>query len=129
MNNAEIVSSVLSEWAFKVAAGVLPKIRIPAESAIGKFMVGILGVDPTHYNLWNELGFLAQPTIQVVVSPMVNRFLSGMGDEQIKEVVMKYADSFIDQVERKGSINLFGMELQRDAFLDLKRMLTEKMGE
>lgn len=128
MNNAEIVSSVLSEWAFKVAAGVLPKIRIPAESAIGKFMVGILGVDPTHYNLWNELGFLAQPTIEVVVSPMVNRFFSGMSEDQVKDVVLKYADAMVDQVERKGSINLFGMELQRDAFLDLKRMLTEKMG-
>lgn len=129
MNNVELVSSVLSEWAFKVAAGVLPKVKIPSESAIGKFMVGILGVDPAHYNLWSELGFLAQPTIEVVVSPMVNRFLSGMTEEQVKDVVMKYADAMIDQVERKGSINLFGMELQRDAFQDLKRMLTEKLGE
>jgi hypothetical protein len=31
-------------------------------------------------------------------------------------------------VERKGSINLFGMELQRDAFEDLKRILTNKLG-
>jgi hypothetical protein len=42
---------------------------------------------------------------------------------------MKYADAMIAQVEKKGSINLFGMQLQRDAFEDLKRILTEKMGE
>ena len=92
-------------------------------------MFGFLGVDPATYNLWHELGFLAQPTIEVMVAPMVNRFLSGMSDEQIKDVVIKYADALIEQVEKKGSINLFGMELQRDAFLDLKRILTAKMGE
>lgn len=129
MNNVELVSSALSEWAFKVAAGVLPKVRIPVDSAIGKFMYGFIGVDPASYNLWNELGFLAEPTIEVVVSPMVNRYLSGMSNDQVKEVVMKYADAMIDQVEKKGSINLFGMELQRDAFLDLKRILTAKLGE
>lgn len=129
MTNIEKVSSALSEWAFKVAAGVLPKVRIPAESPIGKFMYGFIGVDPASYNLWHELGFLAEPTIEVVISPMIKQYLGGMGEDQIKSVVMKYADAMLDQVEKKGSINLFGMELQRDAFEDLKRILIQKMGE
>lgn len=128
MKNVELVSSALSEWAFKIAAGVLPKVRIPSESPIGKFMYGFLGIDPASYNLWSELGFLAEPTIEVMVSPLVNKYLSGMSDDQVKEVVMKYADAMLEQVEKKGRINLFGIELQRDAFQDLKRMLTEKMG-
>ena len=128
MTNSALVSSAISEWVFKVAASVLPKVRIPAESAIGKFMYGILGVDPAHYNLWNELGFLAEPTIEVVVSPMIGRYLGGLPEEQIKDVAMKYVDAMITEVERKGSINLFGLQLGRDAFEDLKRIMTEKLG-
>ena len=128
MTNSALVSSAISEWVFKVAASVLPKVKIPTESAIGKFMYGILGVDPASYNLWNELGFLAEPTIEVVVSPMIGQYLGGLPDEQVKEVAMKYVDAMLSEVERKGSINLFGLELKRDAFEDLKRIMTEKLG-
>lgn len=123
-----MVSAAISEWVFKVAASVLPKVNIPTESAIGKFMYGILGIDPRNYNLWNELGFLAEPTIEVMVSPMVGRYLEGLPDEQIKSVAMKYVDAMLSEVERKGSINLFGLHLQRDAIEDLKRIMTEKLG-
>lgn len=123
------VTSALSAWAFNIAKSILPKVNIPTESAIGKFMYGILGVNPASYNVWNELGFLAQPTIQAFISPMLNRVLQGMTDEQIKDIVMQYADAMLAEVDRKGSINLFGLELRRDAFEDLKRMLTEKIGE
>jgi hypothetical protein len=91
-------------------------------------MYGILGVDPASYNLWNELGFLAEPTIEVVVSPMIGQYLGGLPDEQVKEVAMKYVDAMLSEVERKGSINLFGLQLGRDAFEDLKRIMTEKLG-
>ena len=123
------VTSALSAWAFNVAKSILPKVNIPTESAIGKFMYGILGVNPASYNVWNELGFLAQPTIQAFISPMLNNLLKGMTDEQIKDIVMQYADAMLTEVDRKGSINLFGLELRRDAFEDLKRMLTERIGE
>ena len=123
------VTSALSAWLFNVAKSLLPKVNIPTESAIGKFMYGILGVNPASYNIWNELGFLAQPTIQALVTPMLNNFLSGMTDEQIKDIVMKYADAMLEEVDRKGSINLFGMELRRDAIEDLKRMLIKETGE
>ena len=128
MTNSALVSSAISEWVFKVAASVLPKVKIPTESAIGKFMYGILGVDPASYNLWNELGFLAEPTIEVVVSPMIGRYLGSLPEEQIKDVAMKYVDAMLTEVERKGSINLFGLQLGRDAFEDLKRIMTEKLG-
>jgi hypothetical protein len=123
------VTNALSEWIFNVAKSILPKVNIPVESAIGKFMYGILGVNPASYNVWSELGFLAQPTIQAFISPMLNNFFKGMTDEQIKDIVMQYTDAMLAEVERKGSINLFGLELRKDAFEDLKRMLTEKIGE
>jgi hypothetical protein len=129
MGNIEGVSLAVSSWAFNIAKSILPKVNIPNESAIGKFMYGILGINPASYNLWSELGFLAQPTIQAFISPMLNNVLKGMTDEQIKDIAMQYVDVMIAEVERKGSINLFGLELRRDAIEDLKRLLTEKLGE
>lgn len=123
------VTNALSEWIFNVAKSILPRVGIPAESAIGKFMYGILGVNPASYNIWNELGFLAHPTIQTFLTPMLNKALTGMTDEQVKEIVNKYVDAMLEEVDRKGSINLFGIELKKDAFSDLKRILNERIGE
>lgn len=123
------VTNALSEWIFNVAKSILPRVGIPAESAIGKFMYGILGVNPASYNIWNELGFLAHPTIKTFLTPMLNKALTGMTDEQVKEIVNKYVDAMLEEVDRKGSINLFGIELKKDAFSDLKRILNERIGE
>lgn len=129
MSNIELVSAAASEWIFKIAASVLPKVTIPAESPIGKFMVGILGINPASYNLWNELGFLAEPTIEVMISPLIGQYLGGLSDEQVKSVALKYVDAMLEQVENKGKINLFGIHLQKDAFEDLKRIVVSKLGE
>lgn len=129
MTNIDKVSVALSEWAFNIAKSVLPKFAIPKESAVGKFMYGILGVNPASYNIWNELGFLAEPMIQSVVTPMVGRYLQGMPEEQIKDIAMKFADSFIKRAREKGSVNLFGLEMGENAFADLKAILASKFEE
>lgn len=129
MNNIDKVSAALSEWLFNVAKSALPKFSIPAESAIGKFMYGILGVNPASYNVWNELGFLAEPLIQTMVTPMLNSRLSGIPDEQIKEIAYKFADAFIEQARAKKHVNLFGLQLGENAFEGLKQLLTEKLEE
>lgn len=129
MTNINKVSQVLSEWAFNIAKSILPKVGIPAESAVGKFMYGILGVNPATYNIWNELGFLAEPMIQSVVSPMVQRYLQGIPDDQVKEIAMKFADAFVKQAREKGGVNLFGLEMGANAFEDLRDMLASKLEE
>lgn len=129
MTSVDKVSVALSEWVFNVAKSVLPKVGIPTESAVGKFMYGILGVNPATYNLWNELGFLAEPMIQTMVTPMVGKYLQGIPDEQVQEVVMKFADAFVKQAREKGSVNLFGLEMGENAFTDLKAILTSKFNE
>jgi hypothetical protein len=116
----------MSEWGFNVAKSVLPKINIPAESAIGKFMYGILGVNPASYNVWSELGFLAEPMIQSLVSPMVGRLMKGIPEEQVKDIAMKFADAFVKQAREKGSVNLFGLEMGENAFADLRAILDSK---
>ena len=126
MTNIDRVSSALSQWAFNVAKSVLPQINIPTESAIGKFMYGILGVNPATYNVWNELGFLAEPMIQTLVTPMANKYLAGIPDDQIQEIAVKFADAFIQQAQQKGSINLFGLQMGENAFTDLKSILLSK---
>ena len=129
MTSIDKVSVVLSQWGFNVAKSVLPQVGIPAESAIGKFMYGILGVNPASYNLWNELGFLAEPMIQTIVTPMVNKYMSGIPDEQVKDIALKFADAFVSQAQQKGSVNLFGLQMGENAFADLKSMLVAKFNE
>ena len=129
MTSIDKVSLALSEWGFNVAKSVLPKINIPTESAIGKFMYGILGVNPASYNVWNELGFLAEPMIQTMVTPLVGRYMQGIPDEQVKDIAMKFADAFVSQAQQKGSVNLFGIEMGENAFTDLKAILASKFEE
>jgi hypothetical protein len=129
MSNIDKVSAALSEWLFNVAKSVLPKFSIPNESAIGKFMYGILGISPGSYNVWNELGFLAEPLIQTMVTPLLQSRLSGIPDEQVKEMALKFADAFIEQAKSKKHVNLFGIELGENAFKGLKDILTEKFEE
>lgn len=129
MTSVDKVSVALSEWVFNVAKSVLPKVGIPTESAVGKFMYGILGVNPATYNVWNELGFLAEPMIQTIVTPMVGRYLQGIPDEQVQDVVTKFADAFVKQAREKGSVNLFGLEMGENAFTDLKAILASKFNE
>jgi hypothetical protein len=129
MTITDKVGIALSEWAFNVAAAVLPRYTIPQGSTIGNIMQGFFGMDPKNYNVWNELGFLAEPLIQTMVTPMVNRYLAGMSDEQVRDVVMKFAESFLQQAREKGAVNLFGIELGPKAFEGLKEILTEKLQE
>jgi hypothetical protein len=129
MISIDKIGVVLSQWLFNVAKSVLPQVGIPADSAIGKFMYGILGVNPASYNLWNELGFLAEPMIQTMVTPIVNKYMSGIPDEQVKDIALKFADAFVTQAQQKGSVNLFGLQMGENAFADLKSMLVSKFEE
>lgn len=126
MSNIDKVSAALSEWLFNVAASVLPKVKIPTNSPIGKFMYGILGIDPANYSIWKELGFLAEPTIEMMVSPLVSKFLAAVPDDQIKAIVDKYVDALIAEANDKGSVNVFGVELGANAFQGLKDILATK---
>lgn len=126
MTNLDKVSAGLSEWAFNVAKSFLPQVGIPMDSAVGKFMYGILGVNPATYNVWNELGFLAEPVIQTLVTPAVGRMLGSIPDDQIPDMVMKYVDAFVKQAGEKGAVNLFGLSLGPNAFQGLKDIMSAK---
>lgn len=125
MSNIDKVSLAVSEWAFNVAKAFLPQFKIPVGGKLGGLMQ-MIGADPATYNIWNELGFLAEPMIQTMVTPMLNRALSGMPEEQIPDLAMKFVDSFIQRAEEKGSVNLFGIELGKSSFERLKELLESK---
>ena len=86
----------------------------------------LIGADPATYNIWNELGFLVEPIIQTAVTPAVHRMLASFPDDQIPELAMKYVDAFIKQADEKGSINVFGLELGKNAFVGLKDILSAR---
>lgn len=117
----------LGRWGFDIAKAILPAYRIPQGSAIGNMMQGFLGVNPATYNVWDELGFLAEPMIQMVVSPMVNKVLAGMSDEQARDVVDKFVDAFIEQAKKKGEVNVFGISVDQKDLEGLKSLLTATM--
>ena len=87
----------------------------------------LLGVNPATYNIWNELGFLAEPVIQTLVTPAVSRMLAGIPDEQVGELALKYVDAFVAQAKKNGSVNLFGIALDENDLNDLRSMLIEKL--
>lgn len=126
MAKIEIVGNVLSEWAFKVAKSLLPQVNIPVGGKLGG-MMQLLGVNPATYNIWNELGFLAEPVIQTLVTPAVSRMLAGIPDEQVGELALKYVDAFVAQAKKNGSVNLFGIALDENDLNDLRSMLVEKL--
>jgi hypothetical protein len=128
MTNIDKVSAAVSEWGFNVVKAFLPQVKIPVGGKLGG-MMQLLGANPATYNIWNELGFLAEPLIQTVVSPTVSKMLGGMPDEQIPEISMKFVDSFIKRTEENGSVNLFGIELGKGSFVKLKEILESKFNE
>lgn len=128
MTKIDTVSVVVSEWAFGVTKTLLPQVNIPVGGKIGG-MMQILGVNPATYNIWNELGFLAEPVIQTMLTPMVGRLLNGIPEDQVAELVQKYVDAFIEQSKKKGSVNLFGIALDESDWQGLKTMLAERLKE
>ena len=126
MTNIDKAASALGEWGFNIAKAFLPQIRIPVGGKLGGLMQ-ILGVNPATYNVWNELGFLAEPVIQTMITPMVGRLMNGIPEDQVEELVQKYVDAFIEQSRKKGSVNLFGIELDESDWKSLKAMLEEKL--
>ena len=126
MAKIDIISQTLSEWAFKVAKDLLPQLQIPNGGKLGGFMQ-ILGVNPATYNVWSELGFLAEPVIQNMVTPAVARMLQGIPDEQVGELALKYVDAFIEQAKKKGSVNLFGVGLEKDDLNELRSLLESRL--
>lgn len=122
MTNIDKISVALSEWAFKVAKSVLPQVNIPVGGKLGGLMQ-LIGVNPATYNIWNELGFLAEPLIQTMVTPAVGKMLAGIPDEQVVDLAYKYVDAFIAQAKQKGSVNLFGIEVEEEDLQNLRSML------
>ena len=128
MTNLDKVSAALGQWGFNVAKSVLPSVKIPVGGKLGGLMQ-LIGADPSTYNIWNELGFLAEPLIQTVVTPAVHRMLGSIPDDQIPELAMKFVDSFIQRADEKGGVNLFGIELGKSTFERLKEILSRQFEE
>lgn len=128
MTNVDKVGAALGEWGFNIAKAVLPQLKIPVGGKLGGLMQ-ILGANPSTYNIWNELGFLAEPLIQTAVTPAVQRMLGGIPDEQVPEIANKFVESFIARAEEKGSVNLFGVDIGKQSFERLKEILTYKFDE
>lgn len=125
MTNLDKVSLALSEWGFNVAKAFLPQFKIPVGGKLAGFMQ-ILGQNPAEYNIWNELGFLAEPLLQTMVTPAVNRMLAGIPDEQVPDLARKFVDSFIKEAGEKGGVNLFGLELGQGSFERLKEIMERR---
>lgn len=126
MSNILKVNEALTEWMMNVAKSVLPNVAIPPTSSIGGLMQ-MIGVDPRTYSIYDELGFIIKPVINHYVSPMVGKFFDGKSDAEVKEMAMMFAESFREQAQNKGYVNLFGIQLGTSAFDGLIEILNQKM--
>lgn len=128
MSNIEKLSEILTEWLSNVASSVLPKISIAPTSSIGRVMNGFFGIDLASYSVWNELGFLAKPAINSFVQPMLVKYLSFMPEEKIKSTALEMVGAMVKQAEMKGYVNLFGIQIGKNAFDDLHMMIESMEG-
>lgn len=128
MASVDKLGEALTEWGMNVAKSVLPNVKIPPQSGIGGFMA-MLGVDTRTYSIYDELGFLLKPTMRRVIQPMLNKYLGGMSDAEVKEMATEYVEAMREKATEKGYINLFGVQVGANAFDGLKDILTEKFNE
>lgn len=128
MSNIEKLSEILTEWLSNVASSVLPKVNIAPTSGIGKIMNGFFGIDLASYSVWNELGFLAKPAINSFVQPMLVKYLSFMPEDKIKSTALEMVGAMVKQAEMKGYVNLFGIQIGKNAFDDLHMMIESMEG-
>lgn len=126
MNNTDKLVEAITEWLENVAMSALPQISIPPTSSIGRMMSGFFGINPAKYNVWAELGFLLNPTIRTFVEPKLRQYLANIPEDNIKGMAMSYADALLEQANAKGSVNVFGIELGKNAFEGLKTILSNK---
>ena len=122
----ESITIGISEWLENVIASALPKVQITASSGIGKAMTGLFGIDLSNYNVWKELGFLVRPMLQNFVAPSVEKYLSMIPEEQREKALMSVVDAFVEQADKNGYVNLFGIQIGKNAFQGLKDILQEK---
>lgn len=129
MTDIDKIVSALSEWLMKVLSSALPKVQVSPTSGIGRVMSGFFGIAPEKYNVWEELVFLAKPTIERFVAPSLHRYLSALPESELRTAANAYADALVAQAKEKGHINLFGVKLGANAFEGLKELLNEKLNE
>lgn len=116
----------VNEWLLNVGASALPQVKISAQSGVGR-MMGMLGIDLSTYNVWNELGFLLTPTLDAIVRPKLGAVLENIPEDEYNKVVTDFVDSAIIQARENGYVNLFGIQLGENAFVGLKDILTAKL--
>lgn len=128
MGSLDKLTDGLAVWGMNIAKSVLPNVKIPPTSGIGSFMQ-MLGVDIRTYSIYDELGFLLQPTMRRLISPTLSKFLGGMSDVEVEEMAMEYVEAMRTKASEKGYVNIFGVQVGANAFDGLKDILTEKFNE
>lgn len=120
------VTAVLCRWLMNVAESVLPSVRVSPTGSVGRVLSGFFGIDLQSYSVWDELGFLAEPTIRSFVAPRVSGWLAAIPAERLGDTVNAYVDALVERAESNKSVNVFGVRIGANAFRDLKRMLNEQ---
>lgn len=125
MTNREAFSLAVSDWVKPIVKSIMPQVNIPASGAISKIMGNWLGIDLSTYNLLDEFDFLVDPTIDQFVLPLVDGLIGKIPEERIPGFVNSYIDAFVKQAEEKGSINIYGIPLEKKHFSALQARFNE----
>lgn len=125
MNNKMKLVEALSEWGFNIAKSILPNVKVPPTSTVGKMMT-IIGINPANYSIYNELGFLVEPSIRAFLAPMIERYAGQLPDEQIPDIAKMYADALRKRASESGHVDVFGIQIGEASFERLQELFNAK---
>ena len=129
MTNKQILSNSIAQWVTPIAQEVLPNINISKLGWANKFIGGMLGIDLSNYNIWNEFSFLFNDLIGEFITPQIDSALNNLhiSDDKIPEFYPKILDSCINRCREVNYINVFGLQFNEISFQNLKNILDNNL--
>lgn len=123
--NAQILSAIINKWAQPFVQSILAsKTQFTFLSNIESKVRATGWVSPA-WSLTQELSSLMESLSGIIITPMLNKYLSQLDDASIPQM----AHSIVDDALKKGSLSLMEgkVEIERNDLEYLKRLLNANL--
>lgn len=128
-SNVDKLTAVLTHWLRPMGDSVVNLIIGDKLNGINAWAKSVFPL-PSNYTIMNDLGFLLNPSFEMMVSPAIRRVLDGSGvdEEHMPAYAHRLADAMYDECMKKGSITIFGdIILRGDDIICLQDLLDKNL--